>query len=155
MANFRIWVDADSCPASVKNIILKAAIRLNLNVFYVANRNIPFSIQSPLFEMIICSKEENAADMYIIEHVLENDIVITRDLPLAKLLLEKNISVLNDRGTLFTQKIVEEKLAQRELNLFINSVGIHTGGKYNTFGKKETYEFANCFDKLLNKKITK
>ena len=148
-----IWVDADSCPSPAKNIILKAASKNSLQVTYAANRDIPFSIQSPLFNMVICPKEEGAADDYIVANVAPDDIVVTRDIPLAKRLVQKNIKVMNDRGTLFDEKNVEEMLKQRELNMMMNAIGVHTGGRWNSYGKKETYDFAVTFDRVLQSKM--
>lgn len=150
-----IWVDADSCPSNAKNIILKAAVKNELYVTYAANRNIPFSISSPLFNMVICPKEEGAADDYIVTNAGENDIVITRDIPLASRLVKKEIVVINDRGTLFDSKNTQEMLKQRELNMMMNAIGVHTGGRWDSYGKKETYDFAVCFDRILQSKIAK
>jgi len=149
-----IWIDADSCPAGVKNIVLKAAIRLNLLVTYAANRNIPFSIQSPLFNMVICPKTEGSADDYIFNQTEENDLVITRDIPLAQRLITKKVTVLNDRGLLFDEKNVQEMLKQRELNMMMNAIGVHTGGRWDSYGQKELSAFAQCFDKVLSQKMS-
>ena len=153
MKQFTIWVDADSCPVQAKNIILKAAVRLNLYVNYVANRKIPFSIENPNFKMIVCENNEGAADNYIVENACCDDLVITRDLPFAQRLVEKNICVINDRGTVFTKENLKEKIEQRNLNMLMNACGVKTGGRMNGYGKQETYEFANCLDKILTKKV--
>lgn len=36
-----IWVDSDSCPVRVREIIAKGADRLSILAFFVANRDIP------------------------------------------------------------------------------------------------------------------
>ncbi len=149
----KIWVDADSCPSLARNVILKAAIRLNLNVIYVANRNIPFSMKSDLFSMKICEQSEGAADNYIFENINTEDIAITRDIPLADRLVKKDITVINDRGKEFSQDLCKTMLAQRDLNLALNKAGIKFGRSFKSYGKNEIYEFSNCLDKILTQKI--
>lgn len=153
MKKTKIWVDADSCPSLARNVILKAAIRLNLNVIYVANRNIPFSIKSDLFSMKICEQSEGSADNYIFENIDADDIAITRDIPLATKLVKKNITVINDRGKQFTESLCKTMLAQRDLNLALNAAGLKLGRSFKSYGKDELYEFSNCLDKILTQKI--
>ena len=49
--NFRIWVDADSCPVQVRELTVRFALRLKIPVKFVANHEIPFQ-KNELFEMI-------------------------------------------------------------------------------------------------------
>ncbi len=147
MTEHRIFVDADSCPARAKTIVLRAATRLNVNVVYVANRNIPFSMESQLFKMILVEKKEGAADDYIFENASEKDLVITRDIPLAKRLVDKGIITINDRGTYFDGENLKEMLKQRELSLQMASLGLHTGMSFSTYGSKEIEKFSSAFEK--------
>ena len=39
--NFSIWVDADSVPAKLRQMILKAASRTSASCFFVADRELP------------------------------------------------------------------------------------------------------------------
>lgn len=143
-----IWVDADSCPAKAKTIILQTAISYGAKVTYVANRPIPFSIQNPLFTMYVCEAKENAADDVIVADCEEGDIVVTRDLPLARRLVEKGIAVLNDRGVIFTEAILKKMLAERELSLHMQSLGIATA-RWNTYNGKDMQNFADSLQSLF------
>lgn len=147
-----IWVDADSCPKLVRNYLVNYSQKLNLKIIFVANKNIPCENQHPLFSMIITDKENQAADKYIIENISENDIAITRDIPLAALLVEKNIVVLNDRGTRWTSENIKERKSERDFALNLSLLGLKGDGK-NTYSKKEFAEFANCFDREIHKLI--
>jgi len=148
---FKIWVDADSCPAPVREIILSFAQRLSLDVYYVANRQIP-SDKSPYCTMILTDSSPDAADNYIVENSDSNDLAITRDIPLAKRLVDKKIVTMNDRGTVFCEQNIAQKLALRNLNLELFESGIQIE-KTGSFGKKELNAFANCLDRELQKKI--
>ena len=151
MIDFSIWVDADSCPIPVKDIIFRFCKRLNLKLIFVANHQIPMP-KSQLFQMIICDATPDAADNYIVENASENDIVITRDIPMASRLIEKNITTINDRGLLFTSENIKEKLSLRNFNkeLYDNEI---ISEKTSTFSKKDVNNFANCFDREIQKKL--
>ncbi|MBQ1983944.1 MAG: YaiI/YqxD family protein [Spirochaetaceae bacterium] len=151
MIDFSIWVDADSCPIPVKDIIFRFCKRLNLKLIFVANHQIPMP-KSELFKMIVCDATPDAADNYIVENALQNDIVITRDIPMASRLIEKNITTINDRGLLFTSENIREKLSLRNFNKELYDNGI-LSEKTSTFSKKDVNNFANCFDREIQKKL--
>ena len=151
MIDFSIWVDADSCPIPVKDIIFRFCKRLNLKLIFVANHQIPMP-KSDLFQMIVCDATPDAADNYIVENALHNDIVITRDIPMASRLIEKNITTINDRGLLFTSENIKEKLSLRNFNKELYDNGI-ISEKTSTFSKKDVNNFANCFDREIQKKL--
>ena len=151
MIVFSIWVDADSCPIPVKDIIFRFCKRLSLKLIFVANHEIPMP-KSPLFQMIVCDATPDAADNYIVENALQHDIVITRDIPMASRLLEKNITTINDRGLLFTLENIREKLSLRNFNKELYDNGI-LSEKTSTFSKKDVNNFANCFDREIQKKL--
>ena len=69
----RIFVDADSCPKKIKSIIQKAAVKNSMELYFVANRNIPFTTQNPLFFMQICDGHKDAADDWIFEQSTKDD----------------------------------------------------------------------------------
>lgn len=150
---FNIWIDADSCPVQVRELTMRFAKRLCIRVFFVANHPIPFP-KDKLFSMIVSDDTPDAADNHIVENVCENDLVITRDIPLAHRLVKKNICTINDRGTVFTENNINEKLALRNFNRELFEYGIMPE-KTSTFGKKELNLFSNSLDKELQKLIRK
>lgn len=147
----QFWVDADSCPVPIRELIQRAAVRNGIKVFFVANRKIPLPDNS-LFQMIVTSSKENSADDYIVENAEKNDLVITRDIPLASRLVEKKVDVINDRGTLYTESNIRERLSVRDfmLSLAMNGLKPESTSK---LGKKEIHNFANCFDRIVQKKL--
>ena len=108
--------------------------------------------KSELFQMIVCDATPDAADNYIVENASQNDIVITRDIPMASRLIEKNITTINDRGLLFTSENIREKLSLRNFNKELYDNGI-LSEKTSTFSKKDVNNFANCFDREIQKKL--
>ena len=151
--NFRIWIDADSCPVQVRELTVRFALRLKIPVKFVANHDIPFQ-KNELFEMIVCEQEQDAADNYIVENSNPDDLVITRDIPLASRLVDKKVCVINDRGCVFTEANIAEKLATRNLHYMLMENGaLPEIKRAGTFGKKELNLFANSLDRELQKKI--
>lgn len=152
-SSFAIWVDADSCPVDVRQIIIRFAKRLQLKTYFVANRIIPMP-KSDIFEMIVADSSPDAADNIIVEKIKPDDIAVTRDIPLANRLVEKKITVINDRGTLFTAENIREKLSLRNFNKALYDNGL-ISEKNSSFGKKEANLFANCLDREIQKKLRK
>ncbi|MCR4939148.1 MAG: DUF188 domain-containing protein [Treponemataceae bacterium] len=150
-SSFNIWVDADSCPVDARNIIIRFTKRLQIKTFFVANRDISIP-KSVFFEMIVTDATPDAADNIIVERIQQNDIAITRDIPLASRLVEKQITTINDRGTLFTPENIHEKLSIRNFNKVLYDNGL-ISEKSSTFGKKEVNLFANCLDREIQKKL--
>ena len=148
--NITIWIDADSCPKLVREFVLKYAENKNLSVIFVANKEIPSSKSNS--KMIICPQEQDAADNYIVNNVQENDLVITRDIPLAARLVDKSITTINDRGTSFTKDNIKQKLSDRDFDLQLAQIGLG-GFKPNTYDKKLLTKFINCFDREITKII--
>ena len=148
---FSIWIDADSCPVQVKDLVIRFAKRLNISVHFAANRLIPIHKDS-LFTMHICDSSADAADNFIVENINENDLAVTRDIPLASRLVEKNICTLNDRGLVFTKENIKEKLAMRNFHLELYNNGIMPE-RTGVYGKKEINLFANSLDRELQKKL--
>lgn len=152
MAQVHIWIDADSCPTLVRNHSVKMAKRLGIPITFVANKEISCSF--PDFEMIICADEKDAADNYILEHANQNDLVITRDIVFADKLVSKRITVINDRGTLFTEMNIKGLLSERNYSFALAEIGLvkHYGEGYD---KKKFALFANCFDKTIHQLLKK
>lgn len=151
MSNFTVWVDADSCPVSVRELIIRFANRLNIQTNFVANRVIPLPA-SAVLSMHVSDDKQDAADDFIVAHCSDNDIAITRDVPLAVRLIEKNLVVLNDRGKLYTPENIRESLSFRNFNLNLVESGLPEK-KTRAFTKKELNLFANCLDRELQKKL--
>lgn len=156
----KILLDADSCPKAVRDLILKRSVKLELRVIFAANRSIPAELENPAdfsaaeikntLQMEICSNEENSADDRIVELAQEGDIAITRDIPLAKRLIDKNISVMDDRGRIFTPNNINEIFSLRNFTVGLANNGVEFDRTAN-YGKKDLKKFADSFDRILAK----
>ena len=140
-----IFIDADGCP--VKQEVYRVAKRYGLKVILVSNSRMR-SPQEPWLEAVVVVGQFNAADDWIVEHVSENDIVITGDIPLASRCLEKGARVLAPTGRVFTRDSIGEALASRELLSHLRNLGTITGGPA-PFEKRDRSRFLQRLDGMI------
>ena len=147
----KLFVDADSCPVRIREIISKTAYRLRAEAVFVANRLIAIP-ENAFCTSIITSAEPQSADSYITAHAVPGDLVITRDIPLAKLLIDAHVCVINDRGTVYTAENIRERLSVRNFMYDLHANGL-IPEKSKTFGKKDIAAFAQALDKQTQRLI--
>lgn len=145
----RIWVDADACPAVIKDIVLKAALRLAIQTIFVANKTL-FVPESPYISMVRVALGPDVVDAHIVAEAQSGDLAITQDIPLAAQLIDLEVVVLSPHGTLFTPANIGERLSVRNLLQDMRDTGMVTGGP-KPFGEKEKRQFANMFDQTLTR----
>jgi len=143
----RVWVDADSCPRPVREIVARAAVRRRIETLFVANRPLP-DAGGPSISFVEVGKGEGEADDYIIAQAAAVDLVVTRDIPLAAALVDRGLRVLNDRGELYTAENVGERLSVRDFMYELRSSGL-SPERTGRFGGREAKAFADAFDREL------
>ncbi|TKB02190.1 YaiI/YqxD family protein [Alteromonas portus] len=142
-----IWVDADACPAVIKDILFKAARRTKLPLSLVANH----SMSVPPDKHITLTQVPSgfdAADDYIVDKCEAGDLVITNDIPLAADVLAKNALALNNRGEEYDKSSIKQILGMRDFMETMRSSGEHTGGP-KAFSQRDKQNFANALVRLL------
>lgn len=143
----RIWVDADACPAVVKDILYRAAQRWQRPLTLVANQLLR-TPPSALINAVQVPRGFDVADDYIVLHSVLGDLVITGDIPLAAQLVDKGVYVLSPRGELFSAENVRERLSVRDMLEELRSAGVDTGGPA-AFSHSDRRDFANALDRLM------
>ena len=145
----KILVDADSCPKAARELILRRAAKLGLHLIFAANRQIPVAdAPAENLTMEICPAGDNSADDRIVELAESGDLAITRDVPLAKRLIERNVMALDDRGRVFTMDNINELLSLRNFMVGLADNGMEIARTAN-YGKKELKSFADSLDRIL------
>lgn len=144
-----IYVDADSCPVRIREIISKAAGNRRVKARFVAARSIPIK-SSPWIELIVVEPGQDAADIEIQNMAEPGDMVITRDIPLAAELVEQGLTVLNDRGTQFTPENIRTRLSERNFMAELRAMGLESM-KDRSFSAREIQAFASAFDRELTR----
>ena len=145
-----IWVDADACPAVIKEILFRAAVRAQVNLTLVANQPLRTPPSSFIKTMQVAAGFD-VADDRIVELVQPGDLVITADIPLAAGAIDKGAVALNPRGTLYTQENIRETLSMRNFMAELRGSGVDTGGP-SGFTQADRQAFANQLDRLLAKR---
>ena len=146
-----IWVDADACPAVIKDILYRAAQRSQQSLTLVANQMLR-TPPSSLIRAIQVPRGFDVADNYIVEHASAGDLVITADIPLASDVLRKGALVLSPRGERYTADNIRERLSMRDMMEELRSAGVDTGGPA-AFSQADRRAFANALDQLLQKAL--
>jgi uncharacterized protein len=142
-----IWVDADACPTVIKDILFRMVERLQLNVTLVANQLIRVP-GSRFIRALQVPAGADAADAEIVERVSPGDIVVTGDIPLAALVLEKSGLPLNPRGEWYTKDTIAQQLTMRAFMNELRETGVDTGGPA-AFSHADHQNFANALDRVL------
>ncbi len=145
----KMWVDADACPRDAKDIVFRTAMRLKVHTILVANS----PLQTPRSEWIaveVVAKGLDIADDYIADHVVDGDLVITSDIPLAARVVDRGAAGIDPRGQLFTEDNVKEKLATRNLMTSLRDGGMIGGGP-PPYKPKDKSKFASSLDQLVTR----
>ena len=150
---FRIWVDADACPAAIKEILYRTARRLQVELILVANQTMQVP-SSDLFRLIAVPEGADVADDKIAEMLAPGDVVITGDIPLAARVVEKSAIAIGVRGELFDDHSVHERLASRDLMEQFRSAGVDTRGP-KPLTQKDIQTFSNLLDRTLTRCLKK
>ena len=88
MLPFKLWIDADALPRILRDVIMRASDRYQLEVTFVANQNVGIT-PSVRINSIQVMGGADQADQEIVNRMQNNDIVVTQDIPLAAQVIEK------------------------------------------------------------------
>ena len=85
-----IWVDADACPNVIKEILYRAAERMQMPLVLVANQSLRVP-PSRFIRTLRVAAGFDVADNEIVRQCEAGDLVITADIPLAATLRASGI----------------------------------------------------------------
>lgn len=143
----RIWVDADACPNALKEILFRAAERCQVEVVLVANAPLR-AAPSRFVRTIQVERGFDVADSRIARDVQPDDLVVTADVPLAALVVERGARALDPRGVLYTRANVREHLDMRNFMTGLRDSGVQTAGPA-PLNAADRQAFANQLDRVL------
>jgi uncharacterized protein len=146
----QIWVDADACPAVIREILFRAAERTGVSMTLVANKPLRLPPATNV-RFLQVPQGFDAADKRIVELMERDDLVVTADVPLAAAAIEKGGVALNPRGELYTKENVRERLSVRNFLDELRSGGVNTVGP-PALSQRERQLFANQLDTWLAKR---
>jgi uncharacterized protein len=144
----RLWIDADAAPRDVKEIVYRAAARLELETVLVANQRLQVPPGARHVSAVRVAGGPDEADRHIAEAAEAGDVAVTADIPLAARLVEKGVAVIDPRGEEYTSENVGERLAVRDFMDGLRGAGVETGGA-RPYGPREKQRFAAALDRVL------
>ncbi len=142
-----IWVDADACPNVIKDILFRAAERTAHPVVLVANQ----WLRTPASRHVRALQVPpglDVADSVIVQRCDAGDLVVTADIPLAALVVDKGVPALDPRGMLYTRETIAQRLSMRNFMDSLRSAGVDTGGPA-ALHPRDRQAFANALDRWL------
>ncbi|MFP3960226.1 MAG: DUF188 domain-containing protein [Spirochaetaceae bacterium] len=142
-----IWVDADSCPRRIREIVARRANRSRIPARFVSGQDVGVRSAGQVRSIVT----EGDADETIVSDSASGDLAVTRDIPLAARLVEKGVVVLNTRGDVYTAENVRERLSERDFAYELRSAAAVSDAA-RQHGRKEVKAFADAFDRELQKR---
>ena len=150
----QIWVDADACPNSIKEILYRAADRTHIPLILVANKKLR-TPSSKYIKAIIVPSGFDGADNRIVQLMQSGDLVITADIPLAAQVIINGGHALNPRGEFYTEETIHERLSMRNFLSELRETGVDIGGP-SSLNQSDRQAFANQLDRFLtSRELTK
>lgn len=143
----QILVDADACP--VKEEIKKVAERHGLITVFVANSGLRPS-RDPQIRHVIVPSGPDAADDWIAENTLQNDIAITADIPLAQRVVARGGLVLKHNGKVFSADNIGMAVAMRDLKHELRETGAITTHNPE-FSARDRSQFLSALDMTVRR----
>ncbi|MDR7016492.1 YaiI/YqxD family protein [Acinetobacter sp. 3657] len=153
MLPFKLWVDADALPKILREVILRASDRYQLEVTFVANQNVGITPSMRINSIQVMSGADQA-DQEIVDRMRKNDIVITQDIPLAAQVIEKGGIAIHPRGEVYTTANVKARLHLRDFMDTLRGAGVQTGGP-PPISERDKREFSSALDQTIFKQKRK
>jgi uncharacterized protein YaiI (UPF0178 family) len=144
-----IWVDADACPAVIKEILYRAAERRRIVMTLVANQLLR-APASPYIRALQVPRGFDVADNEIAKRLEPGDLVVTADVPLAADVIARGGHALNPRGELYTNDNIRERLEMRNFLDTLRGSGVQTGGP-PPIDQSDRKRFADQLDRFLSR----
>ncbi len=140
-------MDADACPKVIKDILFRVAVRTGVFVTLVANQWLA-TPPSRFIQALQVPGGFDAADSEIVRRVSPGDLVVTQEVPLAALVLDKSGIALDPRGELYTPDTMAQRLSMRNFMEELRGAGVQTGGPA-VFHARDRQAFASQLDQWI------
>jgi uncharacterized protein YaiI (UPF0178 family) len=134
----------------VKELVFRAAKRLAIDAVLVANHRLQPPPGNPRVSAVWVDGGPDVADQYIADHAAAGDLVVTQDVPLAALLVPREVAVLDPRGDEHTAESIGERLSLRDFMERARMAGMVTGGP-PPYDARAKQAFAAALDRVLTR----
>lgn len=130
--------------------MFRAAKRLGIETVLVANHRLQTPVGNPLVTAVWVDGGADVADAYIAARASAGDLVVTQDVPLAALLVPKQVAVLDPRGDEHIPETIGERLSVRDFMERARLAGAVTGGP-PPYSARDKQHFAAALDRVLTR----
>ena len=155
MDSIRILIDADHCPARIRQVLIKTAENRQIRLLFVSVKPVPVA-EGLYTSCTLVTPGDHAADKKIIELASNRDLAITADIPLASQLIQLGVTVIHPKGDVFTKETIGERLASYQLARQLREQGIDPS-QYKTpvrYQKSDNFKkFADALDREITKRM--
>jgi len=128
--------------------VFRASKRLGIETILVANQRLQTPTGNALVTAVRVDGGPDVADQYIAQHAQAGDLVVTQDIPLAALLVPKQVAVLDPRGDQHTAETIGERLSVRDFMEALRMAGSVTSGP-PPYDARARQAFAAALDRVL------
>lgn len=146
----KLWIDGDAAPVAVKEVVFRAARRLELETILVANQKLQTPLNAPTVSSVVVREGANVADRYIVSQAQPGDLAVTADVPLAADLVAKGVEAIDPRGFQYTADTINHRLAMRDFMDDLRGAGVTTSGSAPYDGRDKK-AFAAALDRSLTR----
>lgn len=142
----KIWVDADVTPRPIMDILFRTAESRRLVLTLVASRSQPLP-QSAYIRSLVVSNGFDTTGTKIAAMVVEGDLVVTGDAPLAQAASRKKAAVLNLQGDIYVRDVNAKPLSDEIIVTGLRAPTRRTAPE--TLPKRDQVAFASQLDQML------
>ena len=145
-------MDADACPRAIRDILIRAATRVQVPLVFVANHSLGITA-TQWVKTVQVPQGFDVADNHIALEAGEGDLVVTSDIPLAAEVIEKGAQVITSRGEKYTRNNVRQRLNMRDFMDTMRSSSVEVGGGPPALGPRDKQAFGNALDTYLARSV--
>ena len=116
----------------------------------MANQRLTPPVGNPLITAVWVDGGADVADQYIADHAKTGDLVVTQDIPLAAVLVPRQVTVLDPRGDEHTAETIGERLSVRDYMEALRMAGTVTSGP-PPYDVRARQAFAASLDRVLTR----
>lgn len=144
----QIWVDVDSCPVEIKNVLTSAAKCADVSLTLITKRGHTPYPDTNINLLELSSDSYCIADREMAERSKVGDLVITDSLNLAIEVMEKGANAMGFKGERYTSDEIEEKKKIADFIETMRAVGAEIGGT-PPLSPSDKQQFMNSLDNML------
>lgn len=141
----KIWIDGDGCSRKAVKAAVGLARESGIAIEIAADRHLAGVSHA---RQTVVEHGSGRSDAVIIAGSRPGDLVITRDLSLARQLLNRHVHVLSDRGRLWSKKQLSQRLEDAAIMQAMRTGGM-VRNQRAAYSDVDCRQFTTALGKLL------